>query len=146
MAKVGRIDELLKFTLTFTISFLTYPKVTIMSVANTYQLKILKLSCYSQEEADGDEIFLKYNQSKIWPTDSKYVKVKEGDKEVGHVIERLSKDTSVTIELWDWDLLSPNDKLGEFTLLLNERGGPFTTDLKASKGEDAKYSLEWEVN
>ncbi len=111
-----------------------------------YHFRLLGLYCYRQDEGDGDEVFLKFNKNKVWPTDSKYKKVKEGEYKIGHKIEGIDKDTTIDIELWDYDFLTPNDKLGTFTMLVNERGGPFKTDLKRAKGaEDAKYSLEWEV-
>ena len=99
-----------------------------------------------QEESDGDEVFLKLNKKKVWPVESKFVKMKEGDHKVAHDIEEIDKDQTICIELWEYDFWTPNDKLGEFNMLVNERGGPFKTDLKAAKGEDAKYSLEWEVS
>lgn len=111
-----------------------------------YQLRILKLFCYRQDEGDGDEIFLKKDGKKFWPGDSKYIKVKEGEYKVAENIEGIAKGTQMTIELWDWDLLTPNDKLGEFTMLVNERGGPFRTDMKSIDSQEAKYSLEWEVH
>ncbi|MEQ8476521.1 hypothetical protein [Fulvivirga sp.] len=110
-----------------------------------YQLRILNLSCYRQDESDGDEVFLKIKKEKIWPVDAKYVKMKEGDHKVAHNIEGINKDETVSMELWEYDFWTPNDKLGTFSMLINERGGPFRTDLKAEKGEAAKYSLEWEV-
>ena len=111
-----------------------------------YKLRILNLSCYMQEESDGDEVFLKLNKEKVWPLDVKYFKMKEGDHKVDHNIEGIDKDQTIAIELWEYDFWTPNDKLGVFNLLVNERGGPFKTDLKASKGEDVKYCLEWEVS
>ncbi len=114
--------------------------------ANTiYELRLLNLYCYRQDEADGDEVYLQYNENKIFPLDSKYIKMKEGEIKVGERINDIEKGTHINIELWDYDFLSPNDKLGEFLMLVNERGGPFKTDLKSVESEDAKYSLEWEV-
>jgi hypothetical protein len=111
-----------------------------------YQFRLLSLFCYRQDENDGDEVFLKLNKNKVWPLDSKYIKVKEGEYKIAHNIEGVNKDTTVDFELWDYDFITPNDKLGTFTMLVNERGGPFKTDMKVAKGaDDAKYSLEWEV-
>ncbi len=110
-----------------------------------YQLRLLKLYCYRQDEGDGDEVFLKVDKKKFWPSEAKYIKVKEGDYKIAHNIDGVIKGTTIKIELWDYDFLTPNDKLGEFTMLVNERGGPFRTDLKQTDGEMAKYSLEWEA-
>ncbi|QSE96149.1 hypothetical protein [Fulvivirga lutea] len=111
----------------------------------TYQLRLLKLHCYRQEESDGDEVFIKYKKEKIWPLKSKYESMKEGSLDVNVDIAGLESGTEVEIELWDYDLLTPNDKLGTFKMLVNEKGGPFKTDLLVELGEDAKYSLEWEA-
>jgi hypothetical protein len=110
-----------------------------------YQLRLLNLYCYRQDEGDGDEVFLKHDKKKLWPADSKYVKVKEGDYKISQNLDGIDKGTQMIIELWDYDFITPNDKLGEFVMLVNERGGPFKTDLKALESQDAKYSLEWEV-
>ncbi|MEQ8927836.1 MAG: hypothetical protein RLO81_18615 [Fulvivirga sp.] len=111
----------------------------------TYQLRLLKLHCYRQEESDGDEVFLKYKNEKIWPLNSKYESMKEGSQVVNVDIAGLISGTQMEIELWDYDLLTPNDKLGTFNMLINEKGGPFTTDLRTTNEEEAKYSLEWEA-
>lgn len=112
----------------------------------TYQLRILNLYCYRQDEGDGDEVFLKHNGKKLWPSEAKYTKVKEGEYKIAQKVEEVAKGTQMTIELWDWDFLTPNDKLGEFIMLVNERGGPFRTDMKTVESQEAKYSLEWEVH
>lgn len=117
-----------------------------MSPVLTYKLTLNKLHCYRLDEEGGDEVFLTMNGEKIWPADHKYQEVTEGSVDIHHEVLAVMPDTLVTIELWDYDLLTPNDKLGEFNMLINERGGPFTTDLKVAPGEEAKYSLEWEVH
>lgn len=117
-----------------------------MSESSQLQLKLINLNCYRQDESDGDEVFLKYGKNKIWPEDTKYVKVQEGSYKVQVDLNEIGNGSMISIELWDYDFLTPNDKLGEFSMLVNERGGPFTTDLKATGSQDAKYSLEWEVS
>ena len=112
---------------------------------NTYNLHIIGLNCYRQDESDGDEVFIKYKKERVWPLDSKYKKVTEGNHEVNFDIVSVTKGEIVALELWDYDLLTANDKLGVFSMLVNERGGPFTTDLSSSTGS-SKYSLEWEVH
>ncbi|ELR69372.1 hypothetical protein C900_05062 [Fulvivirga imtechensis AK7] len=112
-----------------------------------YKLRLLKLNCYRQNEADGDEIFIKYQNKRVWPLNSKYQKLNEGSAKLNLDISGIEKESMVTLELWDYDLFTPNDMLGTFSMLVNERGGPFTTDLKRDMGtDDSKYSIEWEVS
>jgi len=109
------------------------------------KLHIKKLNCYIQDEGDGDEIFIKYKKERIWPLNTMYQKVNEGEYDLSVEISALDRNSHVKLELWDYDLLSPNDKLGTFNMLVNERGGPFVTDMKGSKSSGSKYSIEWEV-
>ena len=112
-----------------------------------YNVRILKLNCYRQNEADGDEVFIKYKDKKVWPLNSKYQKLSEGSEKLNLEIPEVEKDNTVILELWDYDLFTPDDKLGTFSMLVNERGGPFTTDMKRDKGsDDSRYSIEWEVS
>ena len=118
-----------------------------MSTKMIYNVRVLKLNCYRQNEADGDEVFIKYQNKKVWPLDSKYQKLSEGSAKLNFDVLGIERDSIVTLELWDYDLFTPNDKLGSFSMLVNERGGPFTTDMKRDKGsDDSKYSIEWEVS
>ncbi|MDH5475716.1 MAG: hypothetical protein OEX22_08510 [Cyclobacteriaceae bacterium] len=96
----------------------------------------------SDEQAD--EVFLKRNKKRIWPISEKFIEMKDAEIKVGVNIE-VEKDTMVELELWDYDTWSPNDKLGVFKMLVDQRGGAFTTDLIGESGVGAKYSLEWEV-
>ena len=109
-----------------------------------YNLHIISLMCYRQEESNGDEVFLKYNTKRIWPIDMKYSQVTEGTLDLSLDIAGIDKGQIVNVELWDYDLITANDNLGVFSMLVNERGGPFTTDLNTNKN-DAKYTLKWEV-
>jgi hypothetical protein len=62
-------------------------------------------------------------------------------------IKDVNIGQEIIIELWDWDLLSPNDKLGTFTLILQKELGQFSTDMVQNRKETtkAKYTLDWEV-
>lgn len=114
-----------------------------MSNTPKFSLRLNKIHCYLQDEGDGDELFLKYEGKRIWPSDKKYTKSTPEPIEVKVKIDDLDVHCHLKIELWDYDFFTPNDKLGVFTMQLNERGGPFITDLTTKGG--AKYSLEWEV-
>ena len=50
-----------------------------MPDTNTLTCHLLKLNCYFTDETKQDEIFIKFNGKKIWPTDKKYVGVGLGD-------------------------------------------------------------------
>lgn len=105
--------------------------------------RILEINCYMSDEK-ADEIFLKKNKKKIWPVAEKYIEMNDPEIKVGVDIQ-TERDTMVELELWDYDTWSPNDKLGIFKMLVDQRGGPFTSDLIGESGVGAKYSLEWEV-
>ena len=105
--------------------------------------RLLELNCYISDE-DADEVFLKQNKKRIWPVNKKYIEMKDAELKIG-VDLQAEKDTMIEIELWDYDTWSPNDKLGTFKMLVDQRGGPFTSDLIGEKGIGAKYSLKWEV-
>ncbi|MDX1628885.1 MAG: hypothetical protein R3345_09315 [Fulvivirga sp.] len=109
-----------------------------------YNVHINRIHCYRQDESDGDELFLKYKGERIWPLHHKYKKVKEGEEEVNIDIAGISPGEIIEIELWDYDILSSNDKLGTFKMLIDEQGGPFSTDLSGNNTM-MKYTLDWEV-
>jgi hypothetical protein len=98
------------------------------------------------DESDADEVFLMLNKNKIWPTDSKYIGMAGGEEVVNVDLLELEEGASLELELWDYDTWTPNDKLGSFKMVIDGRGGPFTSDLMKEKGSGAKYSLEWEVH
>ena len=107
-------------------------------------LKLLELICYRADEGDGDELFIKLNKVKVWPQDGKYIKVSEGSTKLkANVAIELGNE--IVLELWDYDILSPNDKLGEFRMIADQRGAEFKTDLGANKS-GAKYTLRWELS
>ena len=98
------------------------------------------------DESDADEVFLKHNKEKVWPTDSKYHEMSGGEESINLDLSEVEEGTAVEIQLWDYDTWTPNDKLGVFRMVVDGRGGPFTSDLIREKGSGAKYSLEWEVH
>ena len=105
--------------------------------------RLLKLHCYISDEK-ADEVFLKKDKKRVWPTDKKYIEMTDSELKLGLDIP-AERDDMIELELWDYDTWSPNDKLGTFKMLVDQRGGPYTSDLLGEKGSGAKYSLEWEV-
>ncbi|UII30321.1 hypothetical protein LVD17_18680 [Fulvivirga ulvae] len=114
---------------------------------NTFlTVKLLKLYCYRQEENDGDEVYMRYNDQRLWPKKEKYCKMDKGEVTINAKIKNIKNNEVLSIELWDYDVISRDDKLGLFTMLVDEKGGPFRTDMLADNEHGAKYSLEWEVS
>ena len=111
-----------------------------------YTVKLIKLYCYRQEENDGDEVYINYNDKRLWPQEGKYCRMNKDEEIINVEIKNIKSGEVISIELWDYDFVSSNDKLGLFTMLVDEKGGPFTTDMLAHSSRGAKYSLEWEVS
>src|SRR3990172_6963972 len=112
------------------------------------KLRLLNLSCYETEETGYDDVFLTLNSVKIWPKQKKQQSVPVGSTPLNVEIEDLTPGTNLEIEIWDYDLLSENDKMGYFRFYIDEPGGPYTTDMVADQEEAkiAKYNIEWEID
>ena len=111
-------------------------------------IRILHLNCFVTDELGFDELFLVMNGEKIWPVDHKYTIVKAGKTSISVEIRNLDANTSLELEVWDYDYLSANDLLGKITLYVDEPGGPYTTDMlpNSMETEKAKYTLTWEID
>lgn len=102
------------------------------------------LHCYLPDES-SDEIFLMYEGKKIWPTDEKYHSMKEGKNVELKIKTTVLRGASKSIELWDQDSFSPDDKLGKFILEADKVGGPYMSDMIKEDDGKSKYGLNWEV-
>lgn len=114
----------------------------------SFTLILARLHCYFVEETGYDDVFLKYNNKKIWPDMKRQQPIMmDTATELDVEIKDISINQEVKIELWDWDLLSPNDKLGTFTMVIEGDSGPFSTDMLQNRKETtkAKYTLDWDV-
>ena len=110
------------------------------------KLHITQLKCNVNDEFDGDEIYLKYDGKKIWPA-RLFKGIRTGEELSIDLFIEVPEDQKIIIELWEYDLLTMNDHLGSFEVILNEYGGPFQTSLKLKeKDYIASYLLTWEVN
>ena len=107
------------------------------------KITLVSLQCNLNDEIDKDEVFLKLNDKKIWPGGKLYKQINSGEKiEISKSLEH--PEGNVCIELWDFDFLSKNDKLGEFTMKLDSEKGTFFSNLKVTRaGSTASYMLEW---
>ena len=115
---------------------------------NKHTLILNRLHCYFVEESEYDDVFLKYKGKKIWPKDKKQQPMMmDTSQDLDIEINNISRGQEVIIELWDWDWISPNDKLGTFSMIVQGDSGPFSTDMIQNKKETnkAKYTLDWEV-
>lgn len=117
-------------------------------VKNTKTLLLNRLHCYFVEEHEYDEVLLKYNGKKIWPKNKKWQAIMMDTTTALEVeIDGIEENQDVVIEVWDWDLLSSNDKLGTFTLPIENDVGAFSSDMVQNLKETnkAKHSLDWEL-
>ncbi|HEU5147584.1 MAG TPA: hypothetical protein VFT90_12750 [Chryseosolibacter sp.] len=109
-------------------------------------LRLDSIIAYMQTELDGDEIFIKYKNEKVAPADAKFVRMKHHEPVPLDAEIELSEDNQwVELELWDYDLLSPNDALGTFRFLVDEVAENFSSELRREDGSEARYVLNWSV-
>ena len=110
-----------------------------------YQLNLISLSCHVPDEADLDEVYLKFQGERVWPVDQKFVRAKVGTNQLDVHLGRFNPDASLTIELWDYDTLSLNDHLGDF-IIKADKLGTFSSELNAPGNSTVSYTLTWEVD
>ena len=115
-------------------------------MAGSVTVKLISLQCFFSDEIDGDEIYLKYNNHKIWPEGKWYVSMKDDIKPIDVVIQDVPLDQPMIIEVWDYDLLSKNDLLGKFTMTLDAIHGSYQTHMVPTAPADiARYVIVWEI-
>ena len=111
-------------------------------------IKIRYLKCFVTDEMGFDEVFLLLNGKKIWPKNHTYKAVKPGRTNINVEIKNLDPNIHFDLEIWDFDYISSNDLLGRVPILIDEPGGPYTTDMipNSLETEKAKYSIVWEID
>lgn len=109
-----------------------------------HTVKLIHLLCHVPDESDLDEIYLKMNGEKIWPESQKFQRLNFGETEVNCSIPNIEKGDIIELEIWDYDTLSRDDKLGVFTLVCDQFGSGYETEMKKHGNTKASYSLGWE--
>jgi len=111
-------------------------------------LKVNSITCEVAEESDKDEIYLIHKGKKVWPPNQKYLKI-----DVDEVLNiglkvKIQKPGSLHLELWEYDLGSKDDHLGDFHLEVSKLEPGHHTELliRNEKGaKQASYYMNWEV-
>ncbi|MEP2023550.1 MAG: hypothetical protein ABJH98_18955 [Reichenbachiella sp.] len=116
-----------------------------MSEKLTIRLKTLH--CFQNDEEKFDDIFLKFRGKKVWPIDKKHEDVRINTKHALEVeLTGLIPNEEAAIEVWDHDVISPNDLLGTAYIVPDKPGGPYTVDMRPINDKEiARYSIDWEI-
>jgi hypothetical protein len=115
-----------------------------VSAKEKTKLKIKLLRCYTSSEANGDEVYLKYEGKKIWPAGSYESVSSSNELSVNTEIVLNTPDKLARIDLWENDFFR-DDHLGFFLFHLDGSNGEFTTDLTPkNKNDRYRYTLVWE--
>jgi hypothetical protein len=106
-------------------------------------LKLLK--CHKSSEGDGDEVYLKLDNKKIWPQ-MPYQRIKSmGELKVDLSLLLRGGEEFIRVELWDKDLFS-DDLLGHFQFVPSGSQGQYSADIKVhGKNDNHRYTLVWEI-
>jgi hypothetical protein len=110
-----------------------------------YICRILSLNAYSQTEKNGDEVFLKVGDKKLWPVKEKFNLMREGKASINMDIKVERPGETIELALMEYDGIFKSTCIGNFSLDTSSAGGPFTTDIRLGSGEYARYSLRWEL-
>jgi len=111
-------------------------------------IKLNSIICECPEETDKDEIYLKFQGQKIWPENKKFIKIDSDETLPIGLKTKVTKLGWMAIELWEYDLTTKNDHLGDFHLEINsEEPSTNTTILsrKEDEAEKASYMLNWQI-
>jgi len=108
------------------------------------QIKLNSLQCILNDEVDKDEVYLKLDGKKIWPS-GLYKQINSGETLRLNVSFEHDEE-EINIELWDFDYLSKNDHIGSFVIVPHGDRGKFNASMKLHReGSTASYLLEWEA-
>lgn len=106
--------------------------------------RLITVKCYRASEHDGDEIYLKVDNKKIWPA-RPFAKIKPDEEFIVNLDIISDGRGFVRIDLWEKDFFS-DDLLGFFQFASVGAKGKFSTDLTpCNKDNPARYVLTWEM-
>lgn len=111
-----------------------------------YKFRLLTLLAFYQTEGDGDEIFLRIGKERVWPIAGRYKKMAEPMVNLGLTFDSITLGETIELELWEYDHIFSSNCLGKFKLMIDSKGGPYTTDMVRHSNEYANYSIVWEIN
>ncbi|BAY90747.1 MULTISPECIES: hypothetical protein [unclassified Tolypothrix] len=93
--------------------------------------------------AGADDLYIKVDSKKIWPNSGKYKEINsQQTKETGYSYQIPENGT--TIELWDYDSISSDDKLGYLTIPESHNAGYFTY-LVSNNDEGSVYEINIQI-
>ena len=109
------------------------------------KIRIDAVQCTTPDEIDKDEMYLMQKGKKLWPKGDLYHRVDTGDMvQVG--IDLDLPEGWNEIELWDYDFVSYNDKLGLFKFQVDGNPGKYSTTMQVlEKKSTASYVLYWQI-
>ena len=133
----------------------------------TYTIKLVGLECFKAEEVDGDEIYIKLNGKKVWeaapdkmsarPEHDDWVShydFEGGRKQTGvgwvplaaynpHEFEFKNQSGDSVLQLWDADVLTDDDLLGQTPIDQSQASGGHISVVFQRVG--AHYRLTYKV-
>ncbi len=108
-------------------------------------IRLNSLQCILNDEVDKDEVYLKLDGKKIWPSHGLYKQINSGET-VQVNVQFEHSDEQMEIELWDFDYLSKNDHIGTFIIVPHGERGKFMANMRLHKSDStASYILEWQA-
>ncbi|MTJ22546.1 hypothetical protein FJR06_14955 [Dolichospermum sp. UHCC 0352] len=92
--------------------------------------------------AGADELYIRVNGSKVWPSGKYKDMMSQQTKEVGHTLPLNDK---VKIQLWEYDTISSDDLLGYLDLGADHQTGSFTY-LVQNQYEGSIYEINIKIS
>ena len=113
---------------------------------NSVQVKcrLLSLKCCHSTEKDGDEVFIKFENKKIWPVGA-FARFKTNEEFVINLDVISDGRGFIRLDFWEKDFFK-DDLIGYFQFVTVGSRGIFSTDLTPCH-KDARpgYVLAWEM-
>ncbi len=88
-----------------------------------------------------DDLYIKINNDKVWPTDKIYQTIDSQKKVTFPTIDPISLDKQVTITLYDHDIFSSDDVISEIKIRPHIEENVYTY-VVAKKSENSIYEIQ----